>query len=236
MRNTQRTRTIIRRIGVKLGVTGLIWWTNIAIAASADVEFDIAPLHYNRIGLAGEPIDYIRYEDMDCAVDVRPDTGDIYLYPLVNEPFSVFVTSVSGKTKSVRLNPVAKHRQNIEIELRKAAKPKIVNQLSTSKKSRMALDAKKAMQNQAPDGFFPVKGRIPKLKTPTLWLKPVNGFESPQGRWAIYDAYNRTRHAVSLDSWDWVPKGIDAVNAAHHQIAPHGHVRVALFWQEKNRG
>ena len=236
MRKTQKTRTIIRRIGVKLGVTGLIWWTNIAIAASADVEFDIAPLHYNRIGLVGDTVLVVRGEESECTIETDPVTGDAYVYPLVSEPFSVFLTAASGKTRLVRLNPVAKQRQSIELGGHKSVKPKVVNQLSTSKKSRMALDAKKAMQNQAPDGFFPVKGRIPKLKTPTLWLKPVNGFESPQGRWAIYDAYNRTRHAVSLDSWDWVPKGIDAVNAAHHQIAPHGHVRVALFWQEKNRG
>lgn len=227
----------------KAVMAGMLWLSGSMTTASASPAasivaspisrtYSIAPMHYNRLAVKSDRIVSVRGEESDCQIESDPQTGDVYILPLTQNPFRVFVTTSSGETTLVTLTPTAKETQNIVVKLLKP----VANMGNTA--WRPQAEPQQYLQKQAasiikgriPDGVVISNRHAPRLKSKSIVLSPTHTYRSNRGDWVVYLAKNRCRHDLSLNDWEWLPQSAKAVMSNDPTLKSHGTTKVVIFW------
>ena len=228
---------------VKAAIVGMLWLSGSMVSVQAGSEpvrsdtYSIAPMHYNRLAVKSDRILSVRGEDSDCQIESDPQTGDVYILPLTESTFRVFVTTVSGDTRLVTLKPVAKITQNIEITVpRVVTKVRNVRWPEPPESNRfLQKQAASIIKGHLPEGVVVSNKTASRIKNKLIILSPTNTYQSKDGDWIIYQAKNRSRKNISLDDWEWLPKSAKAVMSRDLELHNHGSTKVAIFWSKRGK-
>lgn len=194
-----------------------------SVASSHLLTATIAPEHFNRIAIKETHIVSARGEQTDCEIEQDEETGELYIMPLTDTSFRVFLSTESGDTVLVQLQPTAVRAQNIELTLptkKVMAEPAIAS--AVQKEQSVKHVAKSLLHHRVPMGL--IKSPVSRKPIQHLGLKliPKKRYQSPQGDFLMVQLQNRTQKTIALTDWSWLPRSIDAVETNVRQLKARG--------------